>query len=88
LWIGLGTFVQLAGYSDYNYLRFEYGSFIYQFLWWITFPCNILLFILLFSEKLNDIYIYVIILQSVKVLLYWWIFYKTVFQKSRNKSKG
>lgn len=77
LWIGLGTLVQLAGYSAYNYLGFEYGSPLYNFLWWITFPFNVLLFVLLYAEKLTNIYIYVILLQSTKILIYWWLIYKT-----------
>jgi len=87
LWISLGTVVQVSGYHDYNYLGFDYNSFIYNFLWWITFPCNILLFALLYADTLNNIYIFVILLQSVKILLYWWIVYKIwlFVQKVRNK---
>ncbi len=83
LWIGLGTFIQLSGYPDYNYLGFDYNSFIYNFLWWITFPCNIPLFALLYADTLNNIWIFVILIQSVNVLICWWIIYKICiyFQK-------
>ena len=76
LWIGLGTFIQLSSYPDYNYLGFDYDSIIYKFLWWLTMPFNILLFVLLYAETLKNSYIFVILLQSIKVLLYWWIIYK------------
>jgi hypothetical protein len=76
LWIALGTFIQLSSYPSYNYLNFDYSSFIFNFLWWITFPFNILLFFLLYIDALNNIYIIIIFLQSVKVLVYWWIIYK------------
>lgn len=75
-WIGLGTIVQLSGYPAYNYLGFAYDSFIYKFLWWVTLPSNILLFALLYADTLNNIYVLVILLQSIKVLIYWWIGYK------------
>jgi len=89
LWISLGTIIQLSAFPAYNLLGFDYNSFIYNFLWAITFPFNILLCGLLFSETLDKIYIYVIILQSAKVLAYWWIFYKIAlyFQKVIKKWK-
>ena len=88
LWISLGTFIQISGYPAYNYFGFDYNSSIYWFLWWITFPFNIILFALLFAEKLSDIYIFVILLQSVKVLLYWWLLYKAwLFVQKRRKSR-
>ena len=88
LWIGLGTVVQIASFPDYNYFGFDCNSFIYNFLWWITFPCNILLFGLLYADTLNNSYIFVVFLQSVKVLIYWWIIYKIYlyFQRFKNKS--
>jgi len=76
LWTSLGTFVHISGYSDYNYFGFDYNSSIYWFLWWITFPFNFISFFLLFTGKLSDIYVILILLQSAKVLLYWWIIYK------------
>ena len=75
-WIGLGTLVHLSAYPACNFLGFDYDSAIYNFLWWITFPFNFILFGLLFSAKLSDIYIIVILLQSLKVLIYWLIIYK------------
>jgi hypothetical protein len=90
LWIGVGTFIQISAYPTYNYLGFDYDSFIYTFLYLITLPCNILLFGLLYADKLPNIYIFIIILQSIKVLIYWWIIYKTAifFQKSGNKPQN
>jgi hypothetical protein len=76
LWIGLGTFVQISSYPDYNYLGFDYNSPIYDFLWDITFPSNILLFALLYAGTLDKIILLVILLQSFKVLIYWWLMYK------------
>ena len=89
LWISLGTFIQLSAYPDYNYLGFDYSSFIYNTLWWITIPSNIILWVILFSDILSNIYVLVIFLQLVKVLIYWWIFYKIYlfYSKSKNKSK-
>jgi len=88
LWIGLGTAIQFSGFPAYNYLGFDYNTFIYEFLWWITIPFNILLYVLLYTDTLNNIYIFIILLQSVKVLVYWWIIYKIClhFQKV-NSSK-
>ena len=89
LWISLGTFIQISGFPDYNVLGFDYSSFIYNFLWWITFPFNILLAVLLFADTLNNIYIFVIFLQSVKVLIYWWVTYKVYlyFQKIKKQKQ-
>ena len=74
LWTGLGTLMVLSSSPKYNFLGFDYESFIFWFLFIITFPFNIILFCLLFLE--SDIYITVILLQSIKVLIYWWIIYK------------
>ena len=74
LWIGLGTIVQLANY--YNFLEFNFNCSIYSILWWITFPSNILLFVLLYVDKISNTYFLIIFLQFVKVLMYWWLFYK------------
>ena len=89
LWVILGTFVHLSMFPDYNYLGFDYDSFLYSFLWWITFPFNYILVLLLYSTKLDDIYIVVIFLQIVKVLVYWWMLYKIYlfFKKVKNKEK-
>ena len=86
LWIGLGTLVQLAGYSAYNYLGFDCDSIFYNLLWWLTFPFNVLLFIFLYADKLN--HIYVILWQLIKILIYWWIIYKVwlYLKKVRHKS--
>ena len=87
LWISLGTVIQIMGYPAYNYLGFDYNSFVYNFLWWITFPFNIILFALLYSDELSNIYVIVILLQSVKVLIYWWIIYKTWLKFYRKNNK-
>jgi hypothetical protein len=86
LWIGLGTVIQISTSPAYNYFGFDYNSFFYNFLWWITFPFNVLLFGLLYADKLNNIYIFVILLQFVKILIYWWIIYKVCLslKKTRN----
>lgn len=90
LWIVLGTFIQLSGYPDYNYWGLDYNSFIYKFLWWVSFPFNILLFVLLYADTLNNIYIFVIFLQSINLLIFWWIIYKLYisFQKVKSKSSA
>ena len=87
LWIGLGTVIHISNIPDYNYLRFDYDSPLYNLLWWITFPFNVLLFILLYADNLNNIYIYVILLQFIKILIYSWVIYKVYlyFKKIRNK---
>ncbi len=86
LWIGIGTLMQISGYPNYNFLGFDYSSIIYNILWWITFPSNILLFMLLYADTLENIYIPVILLQSIKVLVYWWLIYKIwlSIRKARN----
>jgi len=88
LWIGLGTVIQISAYPAYNYLGFDYSSVLYNLLYRITFPSNILLFGLLYADTLKNIYIFVILLQSVKVLIYWWIIYKICLyiKKTRNKT--
>jgi len=86
LWVGFGTIIQISTFPDYNYWGFEYGSPFYNFLWWITFPFNVLLFGLLYADTLNNIYIFVILLQFIKILIYWWIIYK-VSLSLKNKLK-
>ena len=83
LWIGLGTLVILSSSPKYNFLGFDYDSLIFWFLFFITFPFNIILFCLLFLE--SDIYVIVILLQSIKVLIYWWIIYKIFIRKNKTK---
>jgi hypothetical protein len=88
LWISLGTFIQISAYPAYNYLEFDYNSVIYNFLWWITFPFNLLLFAILYFEKINNIYILIIILQSIKVFVYGWLLHKMYsFIKSKTNRK-
>ena len=86
LWIGLGTLMQISAYPANNILGFDYNSSIYNFLWQITFPFNVMLFGLLFAEKLSSIFVIVILLQSVKVVVYWWLIYKLLnIKKSETK---
>jgi len=85
LLIGLGTAIQISNFPAYNYLGFNYNSFFYNFLWWITFPFNVLLFGLLYADKLNNIYTCVILLQSAKILIYWWIIYKVWLSLKKRK---
>jgi len=87
LWISLGTVIQISAYSTYNYFGFDCNSSFYDFLWWITFPFNILLFGLLFADTLNNIYIFVILLQLIKILIYWWIIYKVCLYIRKNRNK-
>lgn len=87
LWIGLGTLMQISSYPTCNLLEFDYNSLIFNILYYITFPFNITLFTLLFFEKLNDVFLIVILLQSIKVPIYWWIFYKIFSASIAVKSK-
>ena len=75
-WIGLGTLMQISSYPTYNFLEFDYNSFVFNLLYYITFPFNIILFVFLFADKLSNIYVIVIILQLLQVFFYWWIVYK------------
>lgn len=76
IWIGLGTLMQISSYLSANFFEFDYDSFMVKFLRVITLPFNIILFSLLFSGTLAKIYVFVIILQSSEVLVYWRIIYK------------
>jgi tryptophan-rich sensory protein len=75
-WIVLGTLMQISAYPRYNFLNFDYNSFVFNLLYFITLPFNILVFGLLFTEKFENIYLVVIILQTIKIFLYWWIIYR------------
>ena len=48
LWISLGTVIQISAYSTYNYFGFDCNSSFYDFLWWITFPFNIVIWIIIY----------------------------------------
>jgi len=86
LWIGLGTLMQISSYPAYNFLGFDYDSLIFYILYLITLPFNILVFGMLYTEKLSNIYVLIILLQSVKVLIYWLIIYNII--KSKTKSNN
>jgi hypothetical protein len=76
LWIGLGTLIHISPYPDYNLLGFDYNSLIFNILYWTTFPFNIIFSFLIFTERLSEIYVAVTLLQLIKILIYWLIFYK------------
>ncbi|MCP9763566.1 hypothetical protein EGI31_11420 [Lacihabitans soyangensis] len=81
IWIGLGTLMQISSYPRHNFLNFDYNSLIFNSLYFITFPSNILVFVLLFAEKLENIYLVLIGLQSIKIFIYWWIIYQILNRK-------
>ena len=84
-YICLGTLMQISAYPANNFLNFDYNSLIFLFLYSITFPFNIIVFGLLFSEKLENIYQLIILLQTIKVFLYWWIIYRFMKRKEETK---
>jgi hypothetical protein len=87
LWICLGTLMQISAYPEYNFLGFNYNSFIFNLLYSITFPFNIILFGLMFSDMLSNIYVFIIILQVIKILIYWWLIYKILIKLNLRKSQ-
>ncbi len=73
LWISLGTLMQLSAYPSYNFLHFDYNSICFNCLYYITFPFNIPMFALILTERLESVYVLVILLQITNVLICWWI---------------
>ena len=88
LWVGFGAFIQISAYPDYNYLGFDYNSSIYNVLWWITFPFNILFFTVIFFERLTtSVLVFLTILKLANVLVYWVLIHNIFKQKLKIKNR-
>jgi len=86
-WICLGTLMQISSYPANNFLNFDYNSATFLILYSITLPFNIIVFGLMFSEKLENIYWLIIIIQTIKVFLYSRILYRYMTRKERTKNR-
>jgi hypothetical protein len=76
IWVGLGTLIHISPYPDYNFLGVDCNSLIFNILFWITFPFNFIFVFLIFTDELSKIYVGVLLLQIIKILIYWLILYK------------
>ena len=88
LWVSLGTIIPILKHFSYNCT-----SFIYDFLGNITFPFNLILNLSLIAADLGEAnlseasVVLLIIIQSIKVFIYWWLIYKImmIFTKKHNQ---
>jgi hypothetical protein len=73
LYVSLGTLTAMVSYPNYEFLGFNYDSYIWLPLAIVTLPVNFLLFILIMVD--NSISS-ILLLQIPIFFICWWMFYK------------
>ena len=79
--VAVGFIVQISAYPENNFLGFDYNSFIYIILYLVTFTYNLILWVLLFAEPLENYFWIAILMQIVKIILLFILFNKILFSR-------
>ena len=79
--VAVGFIVQISAYPDNNFLGFDYNSFIYIILYFVTFTYNLILWVMLFVEPLENYFWIAILMQIVKIILLFILFNKILFSR-------
>ena len=79
--VAVGFIVQISAYPKNNFLGFDYNSFIYIILYLVTFTYNLILWVMLFAEPLENYFWIAILMQIVKIILLFILFNKILFSR-------
>ena len=79
--VAVGFIVQISAYPENNFLGFDYNSFIYIILYFVTFTYNLILWVMLFAEPLENYFWIAILMQIVKIILLFILFNKILFSR-------
>lgn len=79
--VAVGFIVQISAYPENNFLGFDYNSFIYITLYLVTFTYNLILWVMLFAEPLENYFWIAILMQIVKIILLFILFNKMLFSR-------
>lgn len=79
--VAVGFIVQISAYPENNFLGFDYNSFIYIILYLVTFTYNLILWVMLFAEPLENYFWIAILMQIVKIILLFILFNKILFSR-------
>ena len=79
--VAVGFIVQISAYPEDNFLGFDYNSVIYSILYFVTFTYNLILWVLLFAEPLENYFWIAILMQIVKIILIFILFNKILFSR-------
>ena len=79
--VAVGFIVQISAYPENNFLGFDYNSFIYIILYLVTFTYNLILWVMLFAEPLENYFWIAILMQIVKIILLFILFNKMLFSR-------
>ena len=79
--VAVGFIVQISAYPKNNFLGFDYNSFIYIILYFVTFTYNLILWVMLFAEPLENYFWIAILMQIVKIILLFILFNKILFSR-------
>ena len=79
--VAVGFIVQISAYPENNFLGFDYNSFIYIILYFVTFTYNLILWVMLFVEPLENYFWIAILMQIVKIILLFILFNKILFSR-------
>ena len=79
--VAVGFIVQISAYPENNFLGFDYNSFIYIILYLVTFTYNLILWVMLFAEPVENYFWIAILMQIVKIILLFILFNKILFSR-------